>query len=46
MDRFYVMALAPFGLFAMLLVAWPIKRWVQTRMKDGRLRRLLLTRWD
>ena len=46
MDKFLAMALAPFMLFAMLLVAWPIKRWVQTKMKDGPLKRLLLTRWQ
>ena len=37
-------ALAPFGLFLMLLIAWPFKRLVQ-RMKDGRIKRLLLYRW-
>jgi hypothetical protein len=37
---------APFFLFAMLLVAWPIKRWVQIKMKDGKLKRFLLFRWD
>lgn len=39
------MALAPFMLFLMLLVAWPIKRLVQLKMKDGRLKRFLLFRW-
>lgn len=37
-------ALAPFGLFVMLLIAYPFKRMVQ-RMKDGKLKRLLLYRW-
>lgn len=46
MDRFWAMAGAPFALFVMLLIAWPIKRWVQLRMKDGKLKRFLLTRWD
>jgi hypothetical protein len=46
MDKFWVMAAAPFFLFGCLLIAWPIKRWVQVRMKDGPLRRLLLIRWD
>ena len=50
MDRFLgaaaVAFIAPFFLALMLLIAWPIKRWVQTRMKDGRLKRFLLIRWD
>lgn len=46
MDKFYAMALAPFVLFAFLLVAWPIKRLVQLKMRDGRLKRLLLARWQ
>lgn len=45
MDAFLTQLLAPFVLFAMLLVAWPIKRWVQLKMKDGRLKRLLLRSW-
>lgn len=46
MERFLSQALAPFVLFAMLLVAWPIKRWVELRMKDGKLKRFLLFRWE
>jgi hypothetical protein len=45
MEKLYSMALAPFVLFAMLLVAWPIKRLMQLKMKDSWLKRLLLTRW-
>ncbi len=45
MDKFYAALLAPFMLFGMLLLAWPIKRWVQTRMKDGKLKRFLLISW-
>lgn len=44
-SSFWGMALAPFMLFLMLLVAWPFKRLVQRKMKDGRLKRLLLLRW-
>lgn len=44
-DAFWRQFAAPFILFAMLLVAWPVKRWVQLKMKDGRLKRLLLKRW-
>lgn len=46
MDKLYVMALAPFMLFGFLLIAWPLKRLVQLKMKDGWLKRLLLTRWE
>lgn len=45
MEMFLRQLLSPFVLFAMLLVAWPIKRWVQLKMKDGFMKRLLLTRW-
>lgn len=38
-------ALAPFGLLLLLLIAWPVKRWIQ-RWPEGRLKRLLLFRWD
>lgn len=44
-QKFFGMALAPFMLFGMLLVAWPIKRLIELKMKDGKLKRLLLTRW-
>lgn len=46
MDKFYAMALAPFTLFAFLLIAWPIKRLVQLKMPDCWLKRLLLIRWE
>lgn len=46
MDKFFAALVTPFMLAACLLIAWPIKRWVQTRMKDGPLRRFLLIRWD
>ena len=44
MDKFLTAALAPFGLFVMLLIAWPIKRLLQLHMREGRLKRLLLDR--
>lgn len=44
MSTFLTMALAPFGLLLMLLIALPFKRAIQRRMKDGRLKRLLLFR--
>ena len=37
-------ALAPFGLLLMLLIAAPFKRRVQ-RMRDSKIKRLLLFRW-
>jgi len=43
-DLFLGMALAPFGLFVMLLVARPFLNLVR-RMPDGRLKRLLLWRY-
>lgn len=45
-DQFWYQAAAPFGLFVMLLIAWPFKRAIQVYMKDGRLKRLLLRRLD
>jgi hypothetical protein len=45
-DRFWAQLLAPFVLLVMLLIAWPIKRWIQLKMKDGKLKRLLLTSWE
>lgn len=45
MEKFLVMALYPFALFVMLLIAWPFKRAVQ-RMKDSRIKRLLLWSWS
>lgn len=45
MDVFWAQAAAPFFLFLMLLVAWPVKRFVQRR-KDSWLKRLLLISWQ
>ena len=45
MSAFWSQLLAPFVLFAMLLIAWPFKRAVELYMKDGRLKRFLLYRW-
>ncbi len=44
MDAMLDAAFRPFALFAMLLVAWPIKRAIQLYMRDGRLKRALLFR--
>lgn len=44
MSAFWGQLLAPFLLFAMLLIARPFKRAAE-RMKDGRLKRALLWRW-
>jgi len=39
--------LAPFAaLLLVFLFARPVKKLVERRMKDGRLKRLLLLRWD
>ena len=46
MQTFLTMALAPFALLVMLLIAWPVKRAIQRRLPDGRLKRFLLFRWD
>ena len=45
MEQFYVQLAAPFFLLLLLLIALPFKRWAQ-RLKDGKLKRFLLTRWD
>lgn len=37
-------ALKGFGAFVLLLMAWPVKVLVQRKMKDGKLKRLLLRR--
>lgn len=44
MDKFWAQALTPFMAFAMLLIAWPIKRWLQIHMREGKLKRFLLDR--
>lgn len=38
------LALKPFGAFVLLLMAWPVKVLVQRKMKEGKLKRLLLYR--
>lgn len=43
-SAFWGQALAPFMAFLMLLIAQPFKRFVQKRLRDGRLKRLLLLR--
>jgi hypothetical protein len=45
MESFWGQALAPFMLFLFLLIAWPFKRLVELKMRDGWLKRLLLLRW-
>ncbi len=45
MRIFLGMALVPFLLFLVLLLSIPLTVWVKRRMKDGRLKRLLLYRW-
>lgn len=45
-ERVLVQAMAPFALYLMLLIAWPFKRAIQVYMKDGRLKRALLSRID
>lgn len=44
-DAFWAQLAAPFILFVMLLIAWPIKKLVWRYMKDGKLKRMLFTRW-
>jgi len=44
MDKFFAQLLAPFLLLAMLAVAIPIKLYLQRRMPDSWLKRLLLRR--
>lgn len=44
-DAFWAQLMAPFMLFVMLLIAWPIKKLMWKYMKDGELKRMLFTRW-
>ena len=44
MDALLVAAAAPFGLFLLLLIAYPFKRYVKN-MKDCKLKRFLLISW-
>lgn len=46
MNRAVAQAFAPFALYLMLLIAWPIKRLIQLKMPDGKLKRALLRRID
>ena len=46
MEVFWVQLAKPFVLMVMLLIAWPFKRAIQLYMKDGKLKRLLLSRID
>jgi hypothetical protein len=45
METFLGQALAPFVLFVMLLIAWPIKKLVWKYLPDGKLKRFLFIRW-
>jgi len=45
-DKLYAQALAPWMLLVILVcVGWPVKRLIERKMKDGKLKRLLLKRW-
>lgn len=41
----FAMALAPFLLLLMLLIARPIVSWLWRKLPDGELKRILFTRW-
>ncbi|MDO9313405.1 MAG: hypothetical protein Q7T97_02530 [Burkholderiaceae bacterium] len=42
MEMFFVMLLKPFLLLGFLVIGYPITYYVRHKMKDGRLKRLLL----
>lgn len=45
--RIFLTALAtPFVLLLLLLPSIPVTRWIKRKMKDGKLKRLLLFRWN
>ena len=45
--RIFLTAMAtPFMVLLMLLPSIPVTRWIKRRMKDGKLKRLLLYRWN
>lgn len=44
MNAFFGYALAPFMLALFLVIAYPFKKLVIDKMKDGKLKRLLLLR--
>ena len=44
MSTFLGVAIAPFMLLLFLVIAYPFKRLVIDKMKDGKLKRLLLLR--
>jgi hypothetical protein len=43
---FFVPVAAPFFLALLLLIAYRVKKWVKTKMKDGKLKRFLLISWN
>ena len=43
---FLTAMLAPLGLLVLLLPSIPVTRWIKRKMKDGKLKRLLLYRWN
>jgi len=43
---FLVPAFLPFYLFLLLLIAYPVKKLIQLKMKDGKLKRFLLFSWN
>lgn len=45
MEKFWAQLAAPFILFVMLLIAWPIKRLLWRYLPDGKLKRILFIRW-
>lgn len=45
-DAFWVQALTPFMLLAMLTIAYPIKRLVWRYLPDGKLKQLLFRRFE
>lgn len=46
MERFLGLMLAPFFLLALLAAAYPVKRLIEKKMPDGRLKRILLWRYS
>lgn len=45
-DKFWAQLLAPFFVLACLAIGYPITHFVRHKLKDGRLRRFLLTELD
>jgi hypothetical protein len=47
MERFFGFMLAPFFMFVLLAVfAYPVKRLIERKMPDGKLKRILLWRYS